>query len=63
AKTAGRYTISPDHVGEKANGEGPFSPMFLYHDGQLIQNEIQVNFNRLMREEYKEVRGDLIPVE
>ena len=62
AKTAGRYTISPDHVGEKANGEGPFSPVLLYHDGKLIENNIQLNFNRLMREEYDEVRLDLQPI-
>jgi hypothetical protein len=62
AKTAGRYTISPDHVGEKANGEGPFSPVLLYHDGKLIENNIQLNFNRLMKEEYDQVRMDLLPI-
>lgn len=63
AKTVGRYTISPDHVGEKANGEGPFSPVLLYHDGKLVENNIQLNFNRLMREEYDQVRLDLMPID
>lgn len=63
AKTAGRYTISPDHVGEKANGEGPFSPVLLYHDGKLVENNIQINFNHLMREEYEEIRVDLMDIE
>ncbi len=62
AKTAGRYTISPDHVGEKANGEGPFSPVLLYHDGKLVENNIQLNFNRLMKEEYEQVKMDLTPI-
>ncbi len=63
AKTAGRYTISPDHVGEKANGQGPFEPVMLYHDGKLIENNIQVNFNHLMHLEYEQVRVDLLPIE
>lgn len=60
AKTAGRYTISPDHVGEKANGEGPFEPVILYHDGKVIQNNLQKNFNHLMRSEYEAVKQDLL---
>ncbi len=62
AKTAGRYTISPDHVGEKANGEGPFEPVMLYHDGKIIESNIQINFNHLMKAEYQQVSADLVPI-
>jgi hypothetical protein len=63
AKTAGRYTISPDHVGEKANGEGPFEPVILYHDGKVIEQNIQKNFNHLMLSEYEQVQADLLTIE
>ena len=62
AKTAGRYTISPDHVGQKANGEGPFEPVMLYHDGKVIEDDIQVNFNHLMHARYQAVKDDLKPI-
>lgn len=62
-KTAGRYTISPDHVGVKANGDGPFTPVMLYHDGKKIERRIQTNFNHLMNAEYDAVQGDLMLVE
>ena len=63
AKTAGRYTISPDHVGIKANGDGPFTPVMLYHDGKKIEQHIQTNFNHLMNAEYDAVKGDLLSIE
>lgn len=59
-KTAGRYTISPDHVGVKADGNGPFTPIMLYHDGKKIKKNIQTNFNHLMNSEYEAVRADLL---
>lgn len=59
AKTAGRYTISPDHVGQKANGEGPFEPVMLYHDGKIIEDDIQTNFNHLMHARYQAVKANL----
>lgn len=63
AKTAGRYTISPDHVGIKAKGDGPFEPVILYHDGKLIEQNIQKNFNHLMDFEYDRVQIDLLKIE
>jgi len=60
SKTAGRYTISPDHVAEKANGDGPFKPVMLYHDGKIVAENIQLNFNRLMQADYEEVESDLM---
>ena len=61
-KTAGRYTISPDHVGEKAKNGNPFVPVMLYHDGKLVVKDIQLNFNRLMNADYEAVLPDLQPV-
>lgn len=61
-KTAGRYTISPDHVGEKAKNGNPFVPVMLYHDGLLVGKNIQLNFNRLMNAQYQDVRTDLVPI-
>jgi len=60
SKTAGRYTISPDHVAEKANGNGPLKPIMLYHDGKIVAQNIQLNFNRLMQEDYNAVESDLM---
>ncbi len=62
-KMAGRYTISPDHVGEKALGRGPFEPVMLYHDGKVVGKNVQLNFNRLMSADYGPVKFDLMPVE
>ena len=62
-KTVGRYTISPDHVGEKASGEGPFVPVMLYHDGKIVEDNLQLNFNRLMTGKYKEIRSELSVIE
>lgn len=59
-KVAGRYTISPDHVAIKSMGDGPFSPVLLYHDGKQYKKNIQKNFNHLMNLEYDEARQDLI---
>ncbi|MCG8427957.1 MAG: hypothetical protein MI754_11425 [Chromatiales bacterium] len=61
-KTAGRYTISPDHIGEKAQGNGPFEVVMLYHDGNLVSQNIQQNFNHLMMAQYHAVRNDLVPI-
>ena len=61
-KTAGRYTISPDHIGEKAKIGSPFEPVLLYHDGKEVVNDIQLNFNRLMDAEYDAVQADLAPI-
>lgn len=62
SKTAGRYTISPDHVAEKANGDGPFKPIMLYHDGKVVVENIQLNFNRLMQADYNAVASDLMVI-
>ena len=58
-KVAGRYTISPDHIAQKATGSGEFSPVMLYHDGKIITRNIQSNFNYLLDQEYDLVQTDL----
>jgi len=58
-KVAGRYTISPDHVGDKARGNGEFFPVMLYHDGKVITENIQSNFNSLLDKKYESVQVDL----
>jgi len=47
-KAAGRYTISPDHVSEKASGSGPFTPVLLYKNGKKIEANLQEEFNQLI---------------
>ena len=61
----GRYTISPDHIAKKAmmtpidgddRVEQLFTPVMLYHDGNQCSNEeMQINFDRLVRKEYDQV--------
>jgi len=61
-KTAGRYTISPDHIGEKATANGPFEPVMLYHNGKEVVKDVQLNFSRLMNADYEAVQQDLAPI-
>jgi hypothetical protein len=49
-KTLGRYTISPDHVASKATSHNPFYPVLLYHNGRLVEGDIQQQFNHLLDE-------------
>ncbi|MDD0852234.1 YiiX/YebB-like N1pC/P60 family cysteine hydrolase [Halobacteriovorax sp. GB3] len=55
AKQVGRYTISPDHVAEKARNEGEFKPVLIYHDGKKIQKNIAQNFEYLLDLKYDNV--------
>ncbi len=58
-KAVGRYTISPDHVAEKAvssvssKTNFSFTPVVLYHDGKKVESsKIQRVFERLLEEDY-----------
>jgi hypothetical protein len=56
----GRYTISPDHIAEKAtiksqqNSELSFTPLLLYYDGKDVgaKGNLQHNFEMLLDENY-----------
>lgn len=41
-KTLGRHSISPDHVAELAWNNLPLKLVMLYHDGELVNESIQV---------------------
>lgn len=52
AKAAGRYTISPDNVGEKVGDEQDFTTVILYHDGQKVADKSKLNasFAQLLKD-------------
>jgi hypothetical protein len=41
-KTLGRYNISPDNVAQLAWNNVPLKLILLYHDGQLVDETVQV---------------------
>lgn len=47
-KQVGRYTISPDNVGEKVTLDGEFDAVLIYHDGAEVKDELNENFRKLM---------------
>ena len=54
-KALGRYTISPDHIANKAKPGKPFYPVLLYHDGQEIKNNLEQNFVHLLEQNYQRI--------
>ncbi|EPZ51089.1 NlpC-P60 family hydrolase [Bacteriovorax sp. BAL6_X] len=50
AKAAGRYTISPDNVGEKVGDEKSFTTILLIHDGKEVAKNLNENFAQLMKD-------------
>lgn len=61
-QTVGRYTITPDHIGEKAKPDGPLDVILLYHNGKRVNNNLQTNFTHLMRAEYVAIKADLVAI-
>ncbi len=50
AKAAGRYTISPDNVGEKVGDQLEFSTVVLIHDGKEVSDNLNASFRKLMKD-------------
>lgn len=50
AKAAGRYTISPDNVGEKVGDNLDFKTVVLIHDGKEVGGDLNANFRKLMKD-------------
>ncbi|MGI4992880.1 YiiX/YebB-like N1pC/P60 family cysteine hydrolase [Halobacteriovorax sp. GFR7] len=50
AKAAGRYTISPDNVGEKVGDDKSFTTVLLIHDGKEVAKNLNGNFAQLMKD-------------
>ena len=42
AKTLGRHSISPDNVAQLAWNNVPLELIMFYHDGQLVEEAVQV---------------------
>lgn len=51
-KTLGRFTISPDHILEKAMPGKNFHPILLYKNGREVKGTLQVEMLRLLKKEY-----------
>lgn len=49
SKAVGRYTISPDNVGEKVTPNGEFAPVILFHDGVEVKENLFENFQSLLK--------------
>ncbi|MFG1591298.1 YiiX/YebB-like N1pC/P60 family cysteine hydrolase [Halobacteriovorax sp. CON-3] len=50
AKAAGRYTISPDNVGEKVGDNLDFKTVVLIHDGKEVIGDLNAGFRKLMKD-------------
>lgn len=50
AKAAGRYTISPDNVGEKVGDNLDFKTVVLIHDGKEVGGDLNASFRKLMKD-------------
>ncbi|WP_419168507.1 YiiX/YebB-like N1pC/P60 family cysteine hydrolase [Halobacteriovorax sp.] len=50
AKAAGRYTISPDNVGEKVGPGLEFKTVLLIHDGKEVGGDLDSSFRKLMKD-------------
>ena len=48
AEQVGRYTISPDNVGEKVTLDGEFTTVLIFHDGKEVKANLNENFRKLM---------------
>ncbi len=53
SKQLGRYTISPDNVAMKGASHNPFTPVFMYHDGQRVPDHLEQSLQLLLSENYK----------
>ncbi|NUM58460.1 MAG: hypothetical protein HUU56_07500 [Bdellovibrionaceae bacterium] len=51
-KTLGRFTISPDHILEKAMPGKNFHPILLYKNGREVRGTLQIELLRLLKKEY-----------
>ncbi|MCM2277831.1 MAG: hypothetical protein NDJ89_07115 [Oligoflexia bacterium] len=55
-KALGRYTISPDHVANKARSGGPLVPVLIYHDGKKVTGRLDEMLPLLLEERYDEAK-------
>lgn len=49
SRSLGRWTISPDNVANLAVGEGPFTPVLMYRNGQLIDGNLEQELRRNLK--------------
>ncbi len=50
SRQAGRYTISPDNVGQRVGPEQDFETVVLIHDGKDVLENLDKSFIKLMKE-------------
>lgn len=49
----GRYSISPDQVAVRAEGDGPFAPEVIFHDGVEVTTQLPETLDCFLKTDYK----------